>query len=61
MPYADVAELLAERGMYLDASTVCDWVQRVTPLYLAAARPHRRPAGGTWSINETYVKVAGLG
>jgi transposase-like protein len=32
LAYADVAELLAERGVYVAASTIFDWVQRFTPL-----------------------------
>jgi transposase-like protein len=30
---ADVAELLAERGIDVDPTTLYDWVQRFTPLY----------------------------
>ncbi len=33
LPYADVTELLAERGLQVDPSTVFDWVQQFTPLY----------------------------
>ena len=57
---SDVAELLAERGVPVDPSTVFDWVQRVTPLYRELARPRRHRAGGRWSIDETYVQVAGV-
>jgi transposase-like protein len=60
LSYAEVAELLAERGVYLDASTVFDWVQRFTPLYQEAARHHRHRVRGKWSVDETYVKVAGV-
>jgi transposase-like protein len=60
LPFADVAELLAERGICVDASTVFDWVQRFAPLYQEAARPHRKPVRGRWSIDETYIKVAGV-
>jgi transposase-like protein len=42
LPYADIAELLAERGVHVDASTVYDWVQHFTPPYKDAARPHRQ-------------------
>lgn len=59
LPYADVAELLAERGVHVDASTIFDWVQRFTPLYQEAAWPYRHRAGGKWSIDETCIKVAG--
>jgi transposase-like protein len=39
LPSAAVAELLAERSVHVDASTVFDWVHRFTPLYQAMARP----------------------
>lgn len=59
LSYADVAELLAERGVHVDASTVFDWVREFAPLYEDAARPFRRSVGGTWSVDETYATVAG--
>ena len=59
LPYADLAELLAERGVHVDPSTIFDWVQQFTPLYQEAARPHRRRVGQRWSIDETYIRIAG--
>jgi transposase-like protein len=60
LPYADLTELLAERGIRVDPSTLFDWVQHFTPLYKDAGRPHRRRVGTRWSIDETYVRVAGI-
>src|ERR1035437_285110 len=60
LPYADVVELPAERGVHVDASTVFDWVQRFTPLYQETARPHRQRPRGKWSVDETHIKVAGV-
>jgi len=34
-------------------------VQQFTPLYKETARPHRRRVGGRWSIDETYIRIAG--
>ncbi|MGN6359644.1 MAG: IS6 family transposase [Thermomicrobiales bacterium] len=59
LSYADVAELLAERGVPVDPSTLFDWVRAFAPLYADAARPFRRAVGGSWSVDETYTKVAG--
>ncbi len=59
LSYADVAELLAERGVRVDPSTVYDWVREFAPLYEDAARPFRRAVGSAWSVDETYTKVAG--
>ena len=60
LPYADVAELLAERGVHVDPSTIYDWVQHFAPLYQEAARAYRHAPRGAWSIDETYIKVAGV-
>ncbi len=57
LSYADVVELLAERGVELDARTVYDWVRAFTPHFIAAARAHRSPVGRRWSVDETYVKL----
>jgi transposase-like protein len=54
-----VAELLAERGIGVDASTVYAWVREFAPLYESAARPSRHPVGRAWSADETYARVAG--
>jgi transposase-like protein len=59
LPYADLAELLAERGVHVDPSTIFDWVQQFTPLYQDAARSRRRRVGQCWSIDETYIRIAG--
>jgi transposase-like protein len=60
LPFADVVEVLAERGVHIDRSTVFDWVHRFAPLYMEVARHKRRPVGRRWSTDETYVKVAGV-
>jgi transposase-like protein/WD40 repeat protein len=52
LSFADVAELLAELGIYVDTSTIFDWVQRFTPLYQGVARPHRHRLRGKWSLDQ---------
>ncbi len=59
LSYRDVEELLVERGIAVGHVTVYRWVQRFTPLFVAAARPCRHRPGGRWFVEETYVKVAG--
>jgi transposase, IS6 family len=54
-----VVEWLAERSIQVDASTVFDGVQKFAPLYQDAAKAHRHRVGQCWSVDETYVKVAG--
>jgi len=47
LSYRDVAELLAERDVEVDHVTVFHRVHRFTPLLAEAARPSRRPVGGS--------------
>jgi transposase-like protein len=54
--YADVAELLAERGIFVDPSTIYDWVRAFTPCFIAAARADRSQVGKRWHVDETYLK-----
>ena len=59
LSYADVAELLAERGVCVDPSTIFAWVREFAPLFEDAARSFRRAVGGSWSVDETYTTIAG--
>ncbi len=61
LSYRDLEELLAERGIEVDHVTLYRWVQRFTPLIVETARPCRHAVGGRWFVDETYVKVAGIG
>ena len=59
LSYRDIEELLAERGVAVDHTTVYRWVHRFTPLFIEAARPCRHLPGDRWQVDETYVKVDG--
>ncbi len=59
LSYADVAEWLAERGIMVNRSTIYRWVQRLLPLFMEAARSHRRPVGEKWHVDETYCRLNG--
>jgi transposase-like protein len=59
LSYRDLEELLAERGIEVDHTTIYRWVQRFTPLLADAARPCRHAVGTRWEVDETYVKVGG--
>ena len=48
MSYRDIEELLAERGIEVDHTTIYRWVQRFTPLLADAARPCRHLVGTRW-------------
>ena len=59
LSYDEVAEVLAERGVVVDTSTVYAWVQAFTPRFVDAARAHRSRVGGRWRVDETLLKIGG--
>jgi transposase-like protein len=59
LSYRDVEELLTERGIEVDHTTVYRWVQTFTPEFINDARPARHSNGDRWFVDDTYVKVAG--
>ncbi len=59
LSYPDVEELLAERGIVVDRTTIYRRVRRFTPLLIDAARPCRHSPGDRWFTDETYVKITG--
>src|SRR5471030_1889563 len=52
-------EMMAERGLEVDHSSVHRWVIKLVPLFEKAFRKHKRPVGKSWRMDETYVKVRG--
>jgi len=51
--------MMEERGVSVDHSTVNRWAIRFLPLLEKIFRKHKRPVGGSWRMDETYVKVRG--
>src|SRR5881398_3432565 len=59
LSYRDLEELMAERGLSVDHSTVARWVPRYALELSKRIRRHLRRPGGSWRGDETYVRVAG--
>ncbi len=57
--YRDLAEMMQERGVAVDPSTIFRWVQRYAPEIEKRIWPYRRPRSGSWRVDETYVRVGG--
>jgi transposase, IS6 family len=55
----DVEELLKERGLEVDHTTVWHWVQRYGPELEERLRRHLKPTNKSWRVDETYVRVKG--
>ena len=55
----DVEELLEERCLEADHTTVWRWVQRYGPELEQRLRRHLKPTNKSWRVDETYVRVKG--
>lgn len=59
LSYRQVAEMVNERGMEVDHTTIHRWVQEYSPEIDKRFRPHLRPTNDSWRVDETYIKVKG--
>jgi IS6 family transposase len=57
LSYRDVEEMMRERGLDVDHSTVFRWVQRYAPEINKRVRPHLKMSGTSYRVDETYIKV----
>ena len=61
LSYRDIEELMAERGVNVDHSTLNRWV-----IYYASQledefrKKHKRNVRDSWRMDETYIKVKGV-
>ena len=54
-----VEELMAERGVAVDHSTINRWTVKYSPLLEEAFHRRKRPVWLSWRMDETYIKVQG--
>ena len=59
LSYRDVQELMAERGVEVNYSTLNRWVVAYAPLLAAEAQRRKRGVGLSWRLDETYIKIRG--
>ncbi len=60
LSYRNVMELLAERGVDVNHSTIYRWVIKyTTQLENKFRKSYKLPVGSSWRIDETYVKISG--
>ncbi len=51
---------MAERGIHVDHSTLNRWVVKYSPgLEAEFSKRYKRTTGGSWRMDETYVKMKG--
>jgi putative transposase len=59
LSYRHLEEIMQERGVFVDHSSINRWAIRFLPLLEKVFRKHKRAVGGSWRMDETYIKVKG--
>src|SRR5438105_5392439 len=57
LSYRDLEEMMRERGMHVDHTTIYRWVQRYAPELEKRCRPHLKATNDSWRVDETYIKI----
>jgi putative transposase len=57
--YRQLEEMMGERGVAVDHSTLNRWVIKYAPEFEKVFRRRQRPVGRSWRLDETYVKIKG--
>ena len=55
----NLEDMMAERGVSVDHSTVHRWAVKLLPVLEKAFRLRKRPVGKSWRMDETYIRVKG--
>jgi len=57
--FRDLVEMMAERGLSIAQTTIMRWVHHYAPEFERRWNRFAQPAGASWRVDETYVKVGG--
>jgi transposase-like protein len=57
LSYRDLEEMMAERGLSVDHTTIFRWVQRYAPELEKRCKPHLKATNDSWRVDETYIKI----
>ncbi|BCL80937.1 IS6 family transposase [Ktedonobacteria bacterium brp13] len=57
LSYRDLEEMMLERGLHVDHTTISRWVQHYAPELDRRCRPHLKPTTDSWRVDETSIKV----
>jgi transposase, IS6 family len=55
--YRDLEEMMLQRGLQVDHTTIYRWVQRYAPELERRCRPHLQSTTDSWRVDQTYIKV----
>ena len=57
LSYRDLEEIMLERGLHVDHTTIFRWVQRYAPELDKRCRPHLKTTNDSYRVDETYIKI----
>ncbi len=57
LSYRDLEEMMRERGLQVDHTTIYRWVQQYAPELDKRCRPHLKACNDSWRVDETYIKI----
>ncbi|HEY9599333.1 MAG TPA: IS6 family transposase [Allocoleopsis sp.] len=60
LSYRDLEEMMQERGVEVDHSTINRWVLKYAPELDKRIRPYLKPTNDSWRVDETYIKIKGV-
>lgn len=56
----NLEEMMAERGINVDHSTLHRWILKITPIFNKLTLRYRKPVQQFWHIDATYIKIKGI-
>jgi transposase-like protein len=59
LSYRDLVAMMGERGIGLAHTTILRWVQHYSPEFQKRWNRFARTVGGSWRMDETYIRVKG--
>ena len=57
----DLVIMMADQGISVTHTTILRWVQRYLPEFEKRWRRYARPVGGSWRVDETYIRFTDNG
>ncbi len=57
LSYRDLEEIMLERGLHVDQTTIYRWFQRYAPELSKRCRPHLKATSDSWRVDETSIKM----
>ncbi len=59
LSYRNLEEMMEDRGIDVDHTTIFRWVQEYSPNLVSAFNRRKKPVSRSWRMDETYIKVRG--